>query len=109
MNKPLYCYSFNEETCKIVKTEITDYEEGIWSNRQKYYRYKKCGNTYYSYGSDLDRLKHWKLYTFTLTDDEAREIIIEEIYSRWYKYNAQAVRYKNILEKVNAQQVEKEK
>lgn len=95
---PLYKFSLNEETGKIVVQEIADYTErssSYSSHGKRYWIYKGIGCWMYVYESKLDRYLSGHVYSFNPDITHARKIILESVsakaskafkeYKRWSK------------------------
>ena len=94
----LYKFILDADTGRISVQEITDYEEGYWTNHKKYWRYRR-GNWYYCYEDDLDRYKCGHVYSFNSDFDHAYKITLHELKSRADKAKAEYEKYEKLYNK----------
>lgn len=98
--EPLYRFTLDKDTFKISVKEITDYEEGKWTNRDKYWRYKTdCWH--YCYTRDIDRFKNYHVHSFNPDINHAKDIMIEAISQRLIKAQTEVERWAKAFKEIH--------
>ena len=101
---PLYKFVLDEETYKISVQEITDYEDGKWTDRNKYWRYKKSGSYMYCYAKDLDKFKNFHVYSFNPDINHAKDIMIEAISQRLIKAQTEVEKWAKAFKEIHIEE-----
>ena len=98
--KPLYCFKLDKETGEIEKIIIKNYEEGLWSNRKRYWRFRLTSQYQYCYEQDLDVFKTWKVYSFNDDIEAAKEIIHQAISDKQRRAYDEYAKYTRLVHKI---------
>lgn len=102
--EPLYKFILDEETGEIRVQKITDYEDGKWTDREKYWRFKKSGSYMYCYAKDLDRFKSSHVYSFNPDINHAKDIIVEAIGQKVAKAQAEVERWARVFKEIHIEE-----
>ena len=98
--EPLFLFKLDEHTGRISRLKISKYEQGKFVSNKMYYRYKWCGATYYVYSNDLDRVKNWRVYSFSDDICHARQLFHDEINAKLDMAYNNYIRYCAIAKKL---------
>ena len=96
--QPLYKFTLDEKTGNIDVLEITEYTEGRWTNREKYWRYRGKSCWMYVYEKKLDKYLSGHVYSFNSSIVDARLIIADAIYARAEKAKREAKRWSKVYD-----------
>lgn len=99
MSDLLYRFDYDESSGKIVRTEITDYEEGS-RHTYRYFLYKFRGVRQYVYIDKLDMLKHHTIHSFDPSMKHAKQIIEDTVLAKLNKAENDAKRYSKSIAKL---------
>lgn len=104
MDKPLYYYKYLEDTGKVVKKVVTNYEEGTLHTyrQQKYYRFRDAsGCMFYAYEKDFDAVKNWRIYSFRDSMEMAKALFLERAKRERAKHLREYKRYDKMWENLS--------
>lgn len=88
VNEPIYCYKLNEETYRLEKLVITDYEivKNKFTDSKRYkignYQIYKSKKVYWLEESKLDRFVSGKVFTFNDDDYMAYQVVLDSALER---------------------------
>jgi hypothetical protein len=106
INEPLYCYKFDEKTCKMEKIVVTDYEI-VKTNFSSKVRYKICGyqihktqKIFWLEDVKLDRYVSGKVFTFVEDDNRAFQIVLDAVLKRVFEHRKCMVNAMELYNKV---------
>lgn len=99
--QPLYRFTLDKDTFKISVIEVTDYEEGKWTTREKYWKYKVSGTWHYCYTRDIDRFKNCHVYSFNPDISHAKDIMIEAIGQKLIKAQTEVERWAKAFKEIH--------
>lgn len=106
MNKPtLYRFKFYEESGTIESEAIEDYKEVVWYGKTEY-RYKLNGSVRVVKAGNIDKYIYEQVHSFNPSESHAREIIFDAISIKYLKADADAQKYRNLMEKVRIKEYE---
>ncbi|MBO5629829.1 MAG: hypothetical protein J5965_12230 [Aeriscardovia sp.] len=101
MDKPvLYRFKFDEKIGLFEAEAIQDYEEVIWYGKTEY-RYKMNGSLRVVKADNIDKYIYEQVHSFNPSERHAREIIFDAISIKYLKANADAQKYRNLMEKIS--------
>lgn len=98
--KPIYRFTLDEATGVITRTEIAQYEERHWNNKETYYKYKDRNGVKYIQSYQIDKFKSGRVYTFNPDENHAKQIIKAELLARKDKAQKELERWQAVLEKM---------
>ncbi len=100
MNKPLlYRFKFDEKSGTIESEAIEDYEEIVWYGKTEY-RYKLNGTLRVVKAGNIDKYIYEQVHSFNPSETHAREVIFDAISIKYLKADADAQKYRNLMEKI---------
>lgn len=100
MNKPtLYRFKFDEESGIIEAEAIEDYKEVVWYGKTEY-RYKMNGALRVVKAGNIDKYIYEQVHSFDPSERHAREIIFDAISIKYLKANADARKFRDLMEKI---------
>lgn len=100
MDKPiLYRFKFDEESRAIESEAIEDYEEIVWYGKTEY-RYKMSGTLRVVKAGNIDKYIYEQVHSFDPDEKRVKKIIYDCLRARYSKAYDEALKYRNLMEKV---------
>lgn len=100
---PLYCFEIEEETGKIKRIVIENYRErhhSMYMPNKITYCYSVNNAIHEVRGDNIDKFVNWKVHSFNDDIENARQIVLANLRTRYKQAISDTKRYATVIDKL---------